>query len=507
MNNKIIGFTISEKEIDHGDVDVFKSRLSTLSIKRGRYNIYLWGIGNLKKCFINSNVISLSFPLVSSLSDRNALITFKSKKIYVENDWLGSIPIFYNKKDRIISTLYNKVQRKPIEISNDGLHGYLDFGYSVFETSPVKNVKILRYFSKIIVDDQFSILKKKDIFLDKLMLHGIHESVKNVINTTKKYLHNCEGRVVGNIIIPTSGGYDSRFLNSLISNKSRVRSFTYGLSFRSSSRNVEVVKAKYITKKLSIWWKEIRLGHFLKYYQDWHKIFGLSTHLHGMYHIEFYKKIKKMLYGNQLSVLSGIFGDVWGGNVVLEKINNYKGIWKLGYTHNLRIDPSFLLIPNSPKLYKIFFTNYKKYFSNEAAHTLILIRIKIILISYLMSIPDYLGLPSWTPFLSYNVVSKILFINPKERKNRLWQDNYFKKIDLYPESQKISFLNVNTLDFDAIQEENMPNINILKLSKYLSISYLLRVFVGYWRLKYLRDVKYMWAFNSVCILKNLELII
>ena len=39
--------------------------------------------------------------------DRNILISFENDKIIVENDWLGSIPIFYNQKENIISTLSN----------------------------------------------------------------------------------------------------------------------------------------------------------------------------------------------------------------------------------------------------------------------------------------------------------------------------------------------------------------------------------------------------------------
>ena len=165
--NKIIGFTISKKEIDHTAIDIFNSDLSIKAINHNKSFIYLWGIGNIGKCKIDAKY-SLSFPLNSSLLDRNILISFQEKNTVVENDWLGSIPIFYNSKELIISTLSRKTLKNKI-IHPEGLNNYFEFGYSVLEQTLFKNVKFMRYFSKIVIDsNNLNVVYKEDHILKKM---------------------------------------------------------------------------------------------------------------------------------------------------------------------------------------------------------------------------------------------------------------------------------------------------------------------------------------------------
>lgn len=153
MNNKIIGFTICAKEIDHSDVDIFNSGIVLTKIATKRFFIYFWGFGDLKKCFLSENRFSLSFPLTDSLDDRNVIIEFSEEKIEVSNDWLGSIPIFYNQQRKIISTLMLKTLDGSTKVDAEGLNNYLNFGYSVLEKTPFTDVNFLKYDSKIILND------------------------------------------------------------------------------------------------------------------------------------------------------------------------------------------------------------------------------------------------------------------------------------------------------------------------------------------------------------------
>src|SRR5262245_50754258 len=59
---------------------------------------------------------------------------------------------------------------------------------------------------------------------------GYRLSEDDVIGLIKDRVWDWERAVTGEIIVPTSGGYDSRLLNWCIEDKSRVRSFTYGIS-------------------------------------------------------------------------------------------------------------------------------------------------------------------------------------------------------------------------------------------------------------------------------------
>ena len=146
MNNKIIGFTISKKQIDHSDVDVFDVGLIVKHKKVADLNLYYWGIGDIDVCSTNQNTLSLSFPLTDSLLDRNVLIKKTANSITVENVWLSSVPIFYNHNEHIVSTLCTKtIQEQKPTPNPEGINNYLEFGYSVFEQTPVEQVKFLLY--------------------------------------------------------------------------------------------------------------------------------------------------------------------------------------------------------------------------------------------------------------------------------------------------------------------------------------------------------------------------
>ena len=87
----------------------------------------------------------------------------------------------------------------------------------------------------------------------------------------------------------------------------------------------------------SLNWEQIHLGNFHNFFEDWDKEFGISTHAHGMYHLEFYKKISEIVK-RECAFLSGIFGDVWAGNVPKININSPKDLIKLSYSHGLYAD-------------------------------------------------------------------------------------------------------------------------------------------------------------------------
>ena len=109
---------------------------------------------------------------------------------------------------------------------------------------------------------------------------GYRLSEDDVIGLIKDRVWDWERAVTGEIIVPTSGGYDSRLLNWCIEDKSRVRSFTYGIS-ENQAESYEVVYARRLSEILGTWWEQIPLGGFHKYFDDWEKLFGVSTHAHG----------------------------------------------------------------------------------------------------------------------------------------------------------------------------------------------------------------------------------
>ena len=120
MTNKLIGFTISRSPINHDDIDIFYVGLKLKSFKKQRLYFYLWGKGDIDQC-IARDAYSMAFPLNDNLLDRNVLIRINEDNITIENDWLGSIPVFYNPKELIISTLPLKTLKDKAIHAEEGL--------------------------------------------------------------------------------------------------------------------------------------------------------------------------------------------------------------------------------------------------------------------------------------------------------------------------------------------------------------------------------------------------
>lgn len=473
LSNKIIGFTISKNEIDHATIDVFNSNLSIKKINHNNLLIYLWGVGNIDKCKIDSKY-SLSFPLNDSLLDRNILISFEDENVVIENDWLGSIPVFYNPNELIVSTLPLKAL-KDKTIHPEGLNNYFEFGYSVFEQTSFKDVKFMRYFSKIVVDSNCLSVVYKD---DPILENGLFEKTNDedvVLDKIKTYISKIENCTTGDIIIPTSGGYDSRLLNICVRDKHRIRSYTYGIS-RDQSKSYEVVNAEMISKILGTRWKQIELGHFHQYIDEWHKIYGFSTHLHGMYHIEFYKNIlDDELFSKDSTFLSGIFGDIWAGNVSKSKINSFDEINKLSYSHGMNLNRKYFETTTDKNIKNYFFLTNKELLENTKMQTVFMIRLKLMLISYLTNIPEYFGFPVWTPFLNFNIAISMLNIRDDRRKHRIWQKKFFIENEIDLESMKLDTKKSNTLDYDAFNNFDFEPIDIELMKAYVKKEYLFRI--------------------------------
>ena len=489
---KPIAFCLSTTEID--DHKFYTQQVKLYSQVVGKYNLHLWYIGIIPT---NANKFMFSFPQTDNLLDRNIVISLKNNEILIENDWLGSIPIFYNSKDLIISTIPGLCLRDR-SFDMNGIENYFNYGYSVFEHTPFKDVKFLRYFSIISVSSSgMHVTYKADPILKEGLFEG-ESTEQEAIGTIASYIQKVENTIPGKIIIPTSGGYDSRILNISIGDKSRICSYTYGLS-RNQTESYEVVYAKKISEILGTKWEQIKLNSFNTYIDEWHRQYGFSTHLHGMYQIEFYDKILRTLgEEKQLTLLSGIFGDVWSGNISQKRIDSVQDLIKLGYTHGLSLGRGYSLIDKPDSISTNYFEEHRKHLSSYNYQIVATIRIKIILISYLMSVPEYYGVPAWTPFLDFNVATTILRLPSQSKLNRSWQRKLFQTVGLDVENMKLKAAKSNSLDyeiskghyFNPIDERIFENIldqgklnqlNI-KLNKFNRISDLIERILAKYRI-------------------------
>jgi len=367
-----------------------------------------------------------------------------------ETDWLSSKPVFYNDLTGKVSYNVNDViDYTNLEFDPEGLNNYLDFGYSVFEQTPVKHVKFLRHSSRLMVNDNGRIeIECLDDPLEKWIGKTSHEhDILQLLSTTVRCW---EKSVEGEIILPTSGGYDSRLLNFFIDDKSRIRSFTYGLS-DNQAESFEVVYARKLSEILGTRWEQIELGDFHSYFSEWDRIFGISTHAHGMYHIEFYGKILPRLDGGN-AFLSGIFGDVWAGNVTQKRLQSPGDLILLGYTHGLNADSTKSMLPSDRPIREHFWDKIRSTINDQVVQTTTLIRLKMILISYLLSVPIHFGFKPWSPFLDESIALGMATLTPERRNNRIWQKEFFQKCGLDMESMNLPVSYENTLNHQALRK-------------------------------------------------------
>lgn len=441
MESKIIGFIISKNEIDY-EYDIYKKGFNEQKIYFKEFTVIIWGIGDIESCIVQG-MYSLSFPLTKSLDERNVLISLHNDEIYVENDWLSSIPVFYNIRYGIVSTIFNVCLKNKF-IDALGFNNFLAVGHSIYGKTPFKEVQFLRYNSKIVLNTKGMFIHYKD---DALQIQKETSSTEEINNLISKKLDKIS--VDFKTILPLSGGFDSRYL-SFLSKSRDIESYSYSLTKNPESSH-ETIIAKKVAKKLNFKNQTIQIENIIKNIDSWHSIFGSSVHLHGMYQMDFYEKLmKKEKNSHQKFILSGIVGDLWSGK--FSYFNVSYDINKLFLSHNNKIN-GYNVIEINDKFYK--------HKTSKNFQIIELVRSKMILLSYLMTLPEYQGFLTYSPFLDKEVVFKILQLPKKIRKNRKWQVDLFRHNNLKfktPFFQRKNFLDLNLIfnsKFPALKQTNL----------------------------------------------------
>lgn len=398
------------------------------------------------------------------------------KEIY-ETDWLASIPVFYNEKSGVISYSINEViDYNDIELDPEGLCNYLDFGYSVLGQTPIKGVKFLEHSSVIYKENKRLVIERKKDIAENFLSHFEYTKPEEVIELIKKDVNENVGRYSGDIIVPTSGGFDSRLIDSLVEDKRRIKAYTYGIS-PDQSKSCETVYAKYICEKLGIQWKQVVLGKYNDNLEYWIKEYGVSTCANGIYQTEFIETIAKDIANKDNSVyISGIIGDLWAGSIKKVNIDHEpKHLYKLGYTHGIRVDSDFCKLKkyNDYKLTYRFIKDNENKLNDELWQIVMLIRLKLMLLSYLIKLPKSYGFTNvYAPFLNEEIALKMLALDPEYRKNRNWQRVYFAKEGLMPEYSRIKVQNTNTLNYQALKNSKLKPLKKEILGEYIDEKYI-----------------------------------
>lgn len=396
---------------------------------------------------------------------------FNSHQV-VNQDWLGTSPIFFNKKTLKVSRSINDVvDWDNFDFDPDGLNNYLDFGYSILGRTPIRDVEFLQANHSLrIENNQARIYEREDPVLSQLGRRGSEEDAINLISDK---LACWVGRISGDIVVPTSGGFDSRLLNTLLIQNGvksdRIKAFTYGNSLQ-QNRSTEVVYAKALCEKLGIPWGQIQLGDFLGKIDEWISYYGCSNHAHGMYHIEFYEKIRHQHPGLQ-NLLSGIIGDIWSGNLITPKILSLNDFRKMGYTHGMNSDSVYSKLKSKSSVVQEFLSNKRHELLEPEYRIVAAMRLKIMLLGYLMKIPTLKGFNPYSPFLEMDVATALLAIPENRRAGRVWQKEYFEKNGLDIESWGLKSDYKNDLNKCALASTPLEHLDVCCLNEIIDGAY------------------------------------
>jgi hypothetical protein len=427
MMSKIVGFVLSQNQSTYIPLINPSLTRTTISGKWGFLTLYKTG-DQVEP--MAPNVWSMGFPAHQSLLDHNLLLTIGEDEILIENDWLGGIPVYYNSREKIVSTFPEECLTKNPELSEEGLYLFLKYGFSALGTTPFKDMSTLRYFSLLRYrPTAITIEEKTDpVFSVDLSTPASEEEIWALL---KGKISHVLDATTGPVISPLSGGLDSRIINTLVPNahKSRIRTYSYGGS-NNQENCFESQIARRVAQKLNLKWKHIHLDEAFNYVEAWHDMFGSGIHLHGMIHIEFYKKILADLYPEKPAFMfSGISGSPFQGEFPpREHIQSPAGLYNLALTH--QIDCRAFIGQRDTHAEARFFEQNRQLLADFKWYPVLMIRMKMNLLHYLHKVPAIMGIPSTPAFHNFGIATKMLSLPPERRSGRAWVNEYFQNHDL-----------------------------------------------------------------------------
>ncbi|MAE68003.1 MAG: hypothetical protein CMJ18_27440 [Phycisphaeraceae bacterium] len=344
-------------------------------------------------------------------------------RVIAEADWLAREPVYYDASTGHVSRdVHELIRDRAWRFDPEGLRNYLEFGFSVFGQTPFENVRFLLPCQRALRDESGA-LRIEDRPDPATFDASFEMDEATLLETLRQRVATWAASRSGVIVIPTSGGYDSRLLNLWVERREQVRAFTYGIS-TDQPRSREVLRAREVCRRLDVTWDRIELGRYHERMPDWYDLVGPVVHAHGMYQIEFYHAVRDRLAPEDMAracVLSGIIGDVWAGTVHVPPIDDPGDLIQASYAHGLAADPTACRLPVREDRRRQFFERYRDHLADPRGRVVVAMRLKLMLLRYLLEVPASLGFDVWTPFLEPDVAMAMLMLPPDRRRGRAWQ--------------------------------------------------------------------------------------
>jgi hypothetical protein len=237
-----------------------------------------------------------------------------------------------------------------------------------------------------------------------------------------------------------------------------------------------VVYAKKVAEVLGIKQQHVYLHDYMKsdFLGRCFDAFSCSANNITSYHLEFYDKFTTDIQPKNALWLSGIFGDGWAGKVPYVDISEFMhdDLVALTYIHSIQAEAGYLKLKVSPDRRVEYWQANKELLRHHDFQVIHLVRLKLMLISYIMELPKQLGFNAQTPFLDLDVVLAIRSLKAERLEDRNWQKDYFKSVGLDIESMKLKADHRNVLNLAVLEHTSITPLNVEVLREFVDPVYL-----------------------------------
>jgi hypothetical protein len=275
-----------------------------------------------------------------------------------------------------------------------------------------------------------------------------------------------------------------------------VRAFTYGVS-NPPERSIEAVKARELARRLGIRWELIPLGDFHRYFADWDALYGVSTHAHGMYGIEFYRGVAARVPPGT-PVISGACAERFAGADrdvrTVTRLRDAADVRRLFRHAAMNADSRYSVFKSESLGAEQLLMDTQRIRSEILPRVFTIVRLRNVLISYLLSVPASLGLLPRAPYLDIELAMSMLTLPAEQRRDRRWQREFFARQGVDLESWSADADGRTTLNFLAMRRVPLMPLDVGLLREVVEPRYVrwINRNVGYlglpsealWRLNY-----------------------
>jgi len=379
-----------------------------------------------------------------------------------ESTWLLETPWFYNTRTGAAGTDINAViDYANLEIDREGLAYFIAMGYSAFGRTPVRDVRMLEPYSRLLrhADGRLEVQQLPDRMAEAI--RGPATRPEDAIEAIREQVALIERKASGALIVPASGGLDSTMAAAMIGDRSRARLFTFGTS-PDPDQAQEVQRARELARLLGARWERVDIGGFHRYLPDWYRLYGPSMHAHGMYQIDFYRRVAPRV-GPDPMVVSGAFGD-WPAGIRIDKRllhAPWRGpqdvlpmfVWdpEHGDVADLAVLPRLELVEE-------YYERHRELRHDIALRGLETLRMRGVWVSYLLRVPRSVGLAAETPYIDERTVMLMFGIPLELRVGRVWEHRFLDGLGL--NLDHVSGDTTNVLNLEGLLREPLPPLDV-----------------------------------------------